>query len=590
MAQRAFAVSRLTPPMMIANIINAFSIPFVFYLEDQSRIDAFVWAAIVIAMACYFLVLSHARRHKPFPTTMSLRTYRKSIGQACLLGAFWAYPGLVILPEVEGLSQAFLVAMAAGMVAGGAITLYPMPLAAYGFSGLILAGSMGGFSRTDEPAFWGFALVAATFAMIIFRSILRHERIFVSEFILRRSIDRQKDRMGEMLEAAREEVRAERRLAEDRLVQTQKMEAIGQLTAGIAHDFNNLLAAVRGHAELLQLETDTQSDLIDPIIQSADSGAALVRQLLAFARKQSLMPQVLCPRKAVHEAANLLRRGLREDIEIRLDVDNVYWPIRIDPHLFSNALLNLGTNARDAMPQGGTITISARDLPGDGSVDSPGDLVRISFCDTGIGMPEDVRARATEPFFTTKEFGAGSGLGLSMVYGFVKQSGGETSFENAPGGGTCVHLDLPRSRETPDASEAKPPDTRPTVGERKVLLVEDNPAVRQAILSMIESLGYAVRGVGTLEAARAALADMSARPDIVVTDIVLPGGQWGTTFVAELSQTNPELGVVLISGFHFGEDELGPDIQDTTHLAKPFSRDQLAAALNDVWDSLAKRR
>lgn len=573
-ARRAFAVSRLTPSMMIANLVNACSIPLVLYLEGQTRLDAFVWAAIVVINACYFLWQIHARRDKPFPKSLSPRVYKRAVIQAGLLGALWAYPGLVMLPQLEGIAQAFLVAMAAGMVAGGAITLYPMPLAAYTFCSVVILGSMAGFSRASAPGYWGFAIVSVTFAFIIYRSVARHERIFVSEFRLRKLLDRQNDLMGDMLEQAREEVRTERQLTQERMLQTQKMEAIGQLTAGIAHDFNNLLTAVRGNAELLALEEDAQTDLIEPIIQSADSGAALVRQLLAFARKQTLAPAPVNTRQAIMETAELLRRSLREDITVDTHFDGTPWPIRIDPHLLSNALLNLGTNARDAMPQAGTITISTRNLVADA------DFVRVSFCDTGVGMPEHVRERAIEPFFTTKEFGAGSGLGLSMVYGFVKQSGGDMSIEHAAGGGVCVRLDLPRSYDMPDVPDASTPIQGPAPESQSILLIEDNPVVLRTLLGIMKSLGYAVTAVESVEKARTVL--VNSAPDILVTDIVLPGGQWGSGFAREIAKTHSEIKVLMISGFHSELESLGLEPHQGTLLAKPFSRDQLEQALNTL--------
>ncbi|WP_373636513.1 ATP-binding protein [Yoonia sp. BS5-3] len=577
MARRAFAVSRLTPPMMIANLLNAFSIPLVLHLEDQSRLDAYIWAIIVGTNACYFLFQIYRRRNKPFPKVLSQRVHRRAVIQAALLGALWAYPGLVMLPHLEGLAQAFLCAMAAGMVAGGAITLYPIPAAAYAFCGTVVVGSLAGFSRTAEPAFWGYALVSATFALIIYRSIARHERIFVSEFRLRKLLDRRNDHMGEMLEQAREEVRTERQLAEKRMLQTQKMEAIGQLTAGIAHDFNNLLTAVRGNAELLKLENDAQSDLIDPIIQSADSGAALVRQLLAFARKQTLAPAPVNTRQAISETAALLRRSLREDITVETQFEGTPWPIRIDPHLLSNALLNLGTNARDAMPQAGTITISTRNLAAES------DFVRVSFCDTGTGMPEHVRERAIEPFFTTKEFGAGSGLGLSMVYGFVKQSGGDMSIEHAASGGVCVRLDLPRSYEMPDTPDDAPAPEGPAPETQSILLIEDNQVVMRTLLGILQSLGYAVTAVESVESARKVLADEN--PDILITDIVLPGGQWGSGFAREMAKTRPQMRILMISGFHSELASLGLEPHQGTLLAKPFSREQLEQALRTLQPS-----
>lgn len=582
LARRVYAVSRLTPTMMLANIANALSVLLILWLERQTRIDAVIWAMVVMFVSGRVLFRQFMRRRKPFPTTLSRRTYRRSVIQATFLGALWAYPGLIILPEADGFLQSFLIALAAGMIAGGAITLYPLPAAAYAFCGIILVGSFIGFSKAAEvPAFWVFALVSVTFLTIISQSIKRHERVFVSEFEARTILNTQNERMGELLEAARRDALEERKRNEERLLQTQKLEAVGQLTAGIAHDFNNLLTAIRGHAELLEISGCAKRELIEPIVQSSDRGAELVRRLLAFARQQALAPKPIFPSDIIRETAALMRRTLREDIQIELDLPEMTWPVLMDPGLLSNALLNLGTNARDAMPEGGTITIKLENAFGRLAPSQlTGDYVRLCVQDTGSGMNTETQRRAIEPFYTTKEFGAGSGLGLSMVYGFAVQSGGAMAIESAPVHGTSVTLFLPRSAISPQDDQGGLSDELPSGKGTTVLLVEDNPAVRNSIARLLESLDYSVNATGSVEEAKDFLRRSTEAPQMILSDVVLPGGQRGTDFVREIRDSYPEIGVVLMSGY---TDTGGPNEGDTLggvlFLSKPFTRAALASTM-----------
>lgn len=582
LARRVYAVSRLTPTMMLANIANALSVLLILWFEKQIRVDAILWAMVVMIVSGWVMFRQFMRRRKPFPETLSNRTYRRSLVQAAFLGVLWAYPGLIILPEADGLLQSFLIALAAGMISGGAITLYPLPAAAYTFCGIVLMGSFVGFSRTAEmPTFWAFALVSVTFLIIISQSIKRHERVFVSEFEARTILNTQNERMGEMLEAVRRDALEERKRNEERLLQTQKLEAVGQLTAGIAHDFNNLLTAIRGHAELLEISGGADKELIDPIVQSSDRGAELVRRLLAFARQQALAPKPIFPSDIIRETAALMRRTLREDIQVEMNLPEETWPVLIDPGLLSNALLNLGTNARDAMPEGGKITIKLENALGELAPSQlAGDYVRLSVQDTGAGMNTETQRRAIEPFYTTKEFGAGSGLGLSMVYGFAVQSGGTMLIESAPGQGATVTLFLPRSAIAPEDEFGRSSDDLPLGEGKTVLLVEDNLSVRDSVTRLLESLDYSVKATESVEEAKVALRRSSEAPQMILSDVVLPGGQRGTDFVREIRDSHPQIGVVLMSGYaDTGEPEEGDTLGGVLFLSKPFTRAALASTM-----------
>src|SRR5262249_33482065 len=325
-----------------------------------------------------------------------------------------------------------------------------------------------------------------------------------------------------------------RKRTEEQLAQAQKMEAVGQLSGGLAHDFNNLLTVVVGNAETLSLALKARPDLkqaADMIATAGERGAELTRRLLAFSRRQMLQPAQINCNRLIDSMQRMLWRTLREDIEIRIALAPDLWPAFADASQLESAILNLAINARDAMPDGGGLSISTANV----SVDehyrdrypevTPGNYVLIAVTDTGDGMPPEVLSRAFEPFFTTKEVGKGSGLGLSMVYGFMKQSNGHVSIYSEVGLGTTVRLYLPAHSTMPAdlavaqaAAEGEPPRGRETI-----LATEDDPFVRGYVVRTLEELGYRVIAA---EDARQALATLTSDTavDVLFTDIVMPGG------------------------------------------------------------------
>jgi PAS domain S-box-containing protein len=367
----------------------------------------------------------------------------------------------------------------------------------------------------------------------------------------------------------------EKRALEEHLRQAQKMEAIGQLTGGIAHDFNNLLGVIVGNIDLLRADVaDPKLEArLDRVIAAAERDAALTHRLLAFARRQTLQPVVTDIGRLVGEMTTLFRRVLGEAIRIEVAREDGLWPCLIDPSQLESAILNLAVNARDAMPQGGRLTIATRNValdPADArrSDMTPGDYIQVSVTDTGTGMAQEVAARAFEPFFTTKEVGQGSGLGLSMVYGFVSQSGGHVRLDSLPGRGTTVMLYLPRAqtvRTEPHASSSIAP--APAAAARKILVVEDNPDMRTFSASALRQLGHIPVPV---EDAAQALATLAADPEISVmfADVVIGPGMSGAELATEVRKRWPHIRILLTSGFAEGAD-LGAE-QDTPFLPKPF--------------------
>ena len=377
------------------------------------------------------------------------------------------------------------------------------------------------------------------------------------------------------------------RLMEEALRQSQKMEAVGQLTGGIAHDFNNLLTGILGSLEMLDLRL-RQGRLqgLDRYTGTARSAAqraaALTHRLLAFSRRQTLDPQPVALEQLVIGLEDLIQRSIGPQIALEREADPRLWLTHIDGLQLENALLNLCLNARDAMPDGGRIRIVLSnerldETQAERQALPQGDFVRLSVGDTGSGMSDEVLARVFDPFFTTKPLGQGTGLGLSMVHGFVLQSGGEIRIDSAPGAGTWVHLYLPRHHRAPLTGSAMPaePEPNPPGQGETILVVDDEPTIRALLVDVMTAQGYRV-----LEAADAASAlalfSSADPPDLLVTDVGLPGPLNGRQLADALRGLRPELPVLFITGYAESQ------VIDDTHLengmrvlTKPFTLDTL---------------
>jgi signal transduction histidine kinase/ActR/RegA family two-component response regulator len=385
----------------------------------------------------------------------------------------------------------------------------------------------------------------------------------------------------------------EQRLAEQQLRQAQRIEALGQLTGGIAHDFNNLLSVILGSLRLLQEETAGQPSaqaLLEDALDATVAGADLTSRLLAFGRGQTLRPQMTDICTLVLEISRMLERTLDEGIAIRLELPFDLWHAEIDQNQLKTSLLNVAINARDAMPEGGTLVIRAQNI----SLDhndvrsrpdmSPGDYVVLAVEDCGEGMPPDVLRRAIQPFFTTKEPGQGTGLGLSMVYGFVKQSKGHLELASEVGQGTTVSLFFPASVHgavCPTARESAPP-AGAGHGER-ILVVEDQPSVRRMTRRLLTRLGYKVLEASDCQSALNILEE-NGDIDVLFTDIVLPGGTNGVMLGREALARNPDLRVVYTTGYAVDSPAIEQHLQDTTTilLHKPVQVEALSQVLRSV--------
>ncbi|CAJ0708023.1 PAS domain S-box-containing protein [Ralstonia sp. GP73] len=377
------------------------------------------------------------------------------------------------------------------------------------------------------------------------------------------------------------------------LFQAQKMEALGKLTGGVAHDFNNVLQVLRGNLELLENRHGRDAwsaERLNNAIDAVDRGAKLAAQLLAFGRQQPLAPVVINPARQLRAMDDLLRRALGEAIEIESVVAGGLWNTAVDPHQLENVILNLAINARDAMPEGGKLTLELSNATlDDGYVsalpDVPaGQYVMLAVTDTGTGMSPEVMERAFDPFFSTKREGEGTGLGLSMAYGFVKQSGGHIRLYSEVGEGTTVRVYLPRSTGTA-VEPARVKAGALKHGNETILVVEDDAKVRETVVDLLSGLGYAVLKANNAEQALAVV-ESGVHIDLLFTDVVMPGALRSTEMVQRAVQTLPALKVLYTSGYtqnaivHGGRLDPGVEL-----LSKPYSRQQLAFKIRQVLGS-----
>ncbi|MFC5477906.1 MASE4 domain-containing protein [Massilia suwonensis] len=368
------------------------------------------------------------------------------------------------------------------------------------------------------------------------------------------------------------------------LMHAQKLEAIGKLTGGVAHDFNNVLHIINGNLDLIKMLAVANAKVQErcQLAQTAvRRGAKLSAQLLAFARKQPLQPSALKLDDVFEGIDLLLKRAVGERVEMRYEIAPDAWNVEADPQQLENVILNLVLNASDAMPEGGVLAVSVANTLRDGA-----EYVHLALRDSGVGMPEEVKARAFEPFFSTKGVGKGTGLGLSMAYGFVKQSGGHIDLDSAPGAGTTVNILLPRTDEAASArkSEAAAPVQG---GDETILVVDDEAEIRDNVGAMLTQLGYKVLSAASADAA-AAMLEAQERIDLLFTDVIMPGAMSSTVLAERARARHPGIRVLFTSGYtenavmHNGRLDEGVNL-----LSKPYAREELAAAVRKLLSAKA---
>ncbi len=383
----------------------------------------------------------------------------------------------------------------------------------------------------------------------------------------------------------------EQRALQEQLLQAQKMEAIGQLTGGLAHDFNNLLTVTLGNLELLEMriEDEGQRELLTEALEATDLGARITDRLLAFARRSPLKSEVVDLNMLVVGLTDMLHRTLGETIDLSTALSTDLWVTRTDATQIETAIVNLAVNARDAMPGGGKLIVETRNMLIDENYVAaqsglePGGYVQLSVSDTGNGMTPEIRDRVFEPFFTTKEFGRGTGLGLSMIYGFAKQSDGHVTIDSEPGMGTVVNLYLPRhdaAAETATPDPAKTLDS--TLKGELILVVEDDDRVRRLTLTRLKELGYEVLEAANGPAALTVL-EGARSVDLVFTDLIMPGGMSGYELCEEVRKRGYKVKLLLTSGY--ADEYTHGDKLQSEHLSilrKPYRQANLASRIKQT--------
>jgi PAS domain S-box-containing protein len=381
----------------------------------------------------------------------------------------------------------------------------------------------------------------------------------------------------------RRQAQIELEKAQEQLAQAQKMEALGQLTGGVAHDFNNLLMIISGHADLLKrrLAEDPQSlKGADAIALAVQGGETLTRQLLSFARRQRLNPRPVDIGQRMGAFSQMLASSLGAALKLQASIPPDTWPVHVDPGELELALVNITVNARDAMPDGGVLTLTAENLRlsrMDTDAGIEGDFVALIAADTGVGIPPDILQRVFDPFFSTKQAGKGTGLGLSQVHGFAHQSGGAVSISSEVGHGTVITLFLPRAKEAPAVAESQSEGAEaPRATPGRVLVVEDNPEVAAVTCSLLEQLGYQATAVPSADAALDLLG-AGGQFDLVFSDIVMAGATDGLGLARALKETQPDLPVLLATGFTSAAEAARGDF---AILRKPYQLGELGAAVS----------
>lgn len=567
-AEEVGAVFRQMPIALAVNLVNA-ALTTAVLAPLAARAWLLPWLMVMVAVTTGRGVLWLCCRRVPIRPDNARYWSRLAAGFALLTGLGWGIGGAVLFPIVPLSGQIFLTTVIAGMCAGAAVVSaahLPTLLAFVLSASLPMAVRFLTAGSSTNSALGAMILVFAVALTLAGRHL---NRIFGEALRLRFELNEANLRLHAEI--------AEHQATEAALHQAQKLEALGHLTGGIAHDFNNLLTVVMSNAALLrERATDEPTRRrAAAILAIAERGERLTRQLLTFSRRRLLRPETVALPQRVGEIGELFARSLREDIAVTIDVPEDLWPMAVDPGEFELALLNISLNGRDAMPEGGAFRLEARNRRCGGGLASgglDGDFVAITLSDTGTGMPAEVRARAFEPYFTTKGSGLGSGLGLSQVYGFASQSGGTAVIASEPGQGTAITLFLPRAT-APALRSPAAAGPASAVAAAHILLVEDDREVATAARELLRHMGFETQWAGDSgEALR--LIEGGLPVDLVLSDVVMPGGMSGLDLARRLRGRLP---IVLATGYSQYAAQVVEE--GFVLIEKPYRRDRLAAAL-----------
>jgi signal transduction histidine kinase/CheY-like chemotaxis protein len=578
-AAQLAGITRLTPLAMIASCLNAAILLITLRNVGAVRSPTLAWAAALFGLAFYYSRGWLRRRRRAPDRAASPRALKRAILHAVLFGVMWGIVPVITFPGAPEAIQLLIATLTAGMMCAGAFVLGTVPLAGCAYVTVILAGSAYALLADGASAIhFGLLALLFVYAVVVKVNVSWNGLLFVEHFLAEARLQ------SEI--SARERAQAE-------VAHAQRMTALGELAGGVAHDFNNILQGIAGSAVLMARHAEDAGkigQLSSGILERTERGGAITRRLLGFARRDTLCAEPVAAIDLLTGAAELARDALDASIEVRVRVEPGLPYLFADKTQLEIVLINLATNARDAMPKGGILIFSAERKTVTPDLPHPqlpnGNYIAISGTDTGCGMDEATRLRASEPFFTTKPRGQGTGLGLPMAKGFAEQSGGAFAITSTPGAGTTVTLWLPEARTPPQARFAcaarKPPPR-----QRHVLVVDDDRQVRETMVLTLADAGFVISGAEDAPRALAHI-DGGARIDALVTDLLMPGID-GLQLIQAARLRKPGLTAILLTG-HMGDiaargaSQHGND--DYIVLQKPVRPDylalQLAAALEDL--------
>jgi signal transduction histidine kinase/ActR/RegA family two-component response regulator len=570
------AILRVSPVVLAASCLNAAVVLATFARMGALQSAHWVWALLVFAMAANFMRAWRARRRRA-KRTASRRTIRRLVLNAAAFGALWGAIPALAFPGSPLQIQLLIACLTAGMMGGGAIIFAAVPRAGMSYVAMISAGTLFALLQEHSPVYLGILALLTSYVAVLVAALNWSAALLVTSLLAEAQVRREV--------AAREQAQAQSAHAE-------RMTALGQLAGGIAHDFNNILQVVSGGAARIEKHPEDSESIVRQthrIQEAVERGSAISRRLLAFARRDALISEPIDAAALLADLGELLAHTIGPSVRIHVDVARAQGRFIADRRQLETVILNLATNARDAMPSGGDLTISAASVVLDHGSETPrlksGRYVRIAVADTGTGMDDAVLARAAEPFFTTKPTGMGTGLGLSMAKGFAEQSGGAFAINSEPADGTIVTLWLPQA-DAGDAPRADSPTreiaTAASVGAgNRILIVDDDEPVRHVLVSALEDAGFVTLGAENAASALTLLA-AGAVIDAVVTDFAMPGKN-GIELIHELHARSPGLPAVLLTG-HVGDVAAAQAVrkQRTEHftlLQKPIRPARVAETL-----------
>jgi len=578
------AIVRLTPLTMAASCLNAAILLATIESIGEVRPALWLWSLLLFALAFYYGRNWLATRHRDAERPATLRALRRAIIHGGLFGAVWGVLPVLTFPGAPAPIQLLIGCLTVGMMCAGAFVLATIPLAGMSYVLLVGAGAFFALLADGSPASLGLTALTVVYTGVVIVNLNWNAFLFVSHFLAEAQL--------------RKEV-ATREQAQVQAAHTERMIALGELAGGIAHDFNNLLQAIAGSAGLIERRREDPEEVrrrARLLLAAVERGGSISRRLLAFARRDILVNEPVDSEGVLKELCDLLGHTLGSGITIRMEAEPGLPALLADKAQLETVLLNLATNARDAMPQGGDLTFSAvsetmapgREYP----TLKAGPYIRISVADSGIGMDAATLLRATEPFFTTKPKGQGTGLGLPMAQGFAEQSGGALSMRSEPGGGTIVSIWLPQADGAapgrPDTIAPSPAGVAADLDrKRHILVVDDNELVREVLMMSLEEAGFAAEGAE--DASRALVyMDQQQAVDALITDFTMPG-MTGLDLIREVRRRRPTLPTILLTG-HVGDIATAP-IDRTVGsrmivLQKPVRTgeliDRLAAAIDEA--------